>query len=56
MSETGSNSNARAWTEFISLLESRADRSASAYDYDTWINFPLFVYKFGENITSDNSI
>ena len=56
MAETGSNSNARAWTEFISLIESRADRSASAYDYDTWINAPLFIYKFGKNITSDNSI
>ena len=51
MSESTSNTNARAWSEFISLVESRADRSASAYDYDTWINAPLFIYKFGKNVT-----
>jgi len=56
MAETGSNSNARGWSEFISLIESRADRSGSAYDYDTWVNAPLFIYKFSKNTTMDNNI
>ena len=27
-----------------------------AYNYDMWINAPLFIYKFGKNITRDNNI
>ena len=28
----------------------------SSYDADTWYNSPIFVYKFGKNVTSDNNI
>ena len=47
--------NGRAFTDFTSLIQAREDR-ASSYDADTWYNSPIFVYKFGTNITSDNTI
>ena len=56
MSAGDTNENGRAWSDFVSLIEARADRSASAYDYDMWVNAPLFIYKFGKNITGDNNI
>lgn len=47
--------NGRAFSDFTSLIQAREDR-ASSYDADTWYNAPIFVYKFGKNVTSDNNI
>ena len=47
--------NGRAFSDFTSLIQAREDR-ASSYDADTWYNSPIFVYKFGKNVTSDNNV
>lgn len=53
--ETLEQQNTQPYKEFVSLIESRIDRS-SCYSYDKWRNAPIFIYKFGRNITQDNQI